>query len=140
MDAQKKEYSREKSANQFVLIIMTVIDAFLFTGYIKDYQQGNIGFGFMLSVVIAVLLSLAVSYAVFLRKRDTDKFKHVSMVGYVVVYSLAVFGAQNDLVFLMVFPLTVIYILYYDFKVILRIAVVFGAINVADLVYAVAFL
>lgn len=140
MDVQKKEYSREKSANQFVLIIMTVIDAFLFTGYIKDYQQGNIGFGFMLSVVIAVLLSLAVSYAVFLRKRDTDKFKHVSMAGYVVVYSLAVFGAQNDLVFLMVFPLTVIYILYYDFKVILRIAVVFGAINVADLVYAVAFL
>ncbi len=140
MDVQRKEYNREKSANQFILMIMTVIDVFLFGGYIKDYQQGNIGFGFMCSVVAAVLVSLAVSYAVFLKKRDAKAFKHVSMLGYMVVYALAVFGAKNDLVFVMVFPLTVIYILYYDYKVILRIAVVFGAINAADLVYALAVL
>ena len=36
MNQEKKEYNREKSANQFVLIIMTIIDTFLFTGYIKD--------------------------------------------------------------------------------------------------------
>ena len=47
MDVQRKEYNREKSANQFILMIMTVIDFFLFGGYIKDYQQGNIGFGFI---------------------------------------------------------------------------------------------
>lgn len=56
------------------------------------------------------------------------------------VYALAVFGAKNDLVFVMAFPLTVIYILYYNYKVILGIALAFGAINMADLVYAVAIL
>lgn len=136
----KKEYSREKSANQFVLIIMTIIDTFLFTGYIKDYQHGNIGFGFMLSVVLGVLVTLGISYIVFFRKKDTVTFKYVSAVGYFVVYALAMFGAQNDLVFVMVFPLTVIYILYYNYKVILGIAVAFGAINIADLVYAVTIL
>ena len=140
MNQEKKEYNREKSANQFVLIIMTIIDTFLFTGYIKDYQQGNIGFGFMLSVILAVLVSLGVSYAVFFRKKDTEKFKYVSVAGYMAVYALAVFGAQNDLVFVMVFPLTVIFILYYNYRVILGISVVFGAINAADLVYAVAIL
>ncbi len=94
----------------------------------------------MISVVLAVLISLAVSYGVFLKKRDTGAFKHVSMVGYMVVYALALFGARNDLVFVMVFPLTLIYILYYDYKMILRIAAGFGAINVADLIYAVAVL
>ena len=34
MDVKKKEYNREKSVNQFVLMIMTVIDSFLFFGYI----------------------------------------------------------------------------------------------------------
>lgn len=140
MNQEKKEYNREKSANQFVLIIMTIIDTFLFTGYIKDYQQGNIGFEFMLSVILAVLVSLGVSYAVFFRKKDTEKFKYVSVAGYMAVYALAVFGAQNDLVFVMVFPLTVIFILYYNYRVILGISVVFGAINAADLVYAVAIL
>ncbi len=30
MDVKKKEYNREKSVNQFVLMIMTVIDSFHF--------------------------------------------------------------------------------------------------------------
>ncbi len=140
MSSGKKEYNREKSANQFVLMIMTVIDTFLFAGYINDYRQGNIGFQFMLSVVLTVVVTLGTSYAVFFRKKDTEKFKYVSVAGYMAVYALAVFGAKNDLVFVMVFPLTVIYILYYNYKVILGIALAFGAINMADLVYAVAIL
>lgn len=140
MSSGKKEYNREKSANQFVLMIMTVIDTFLFTGYINDYRQGNIGFQFMLSVVLTVVVTLGISYAVFFRKKDTEKFKYVSVAGYMAVYALAVFGAKNDLVFVMAFPLTVIYILYYNYKVILGIALAFGAINMADLVYAVAIL
>ncbi len=132
-----KDYSEERVVNQFVLIIMTIIDFFLFVGYIRDYKQGNIEFNFMISVILAVIISLIASYAVFLKKKDSRFFKHVSIIGYIVVYALAVFGAQNDLVFTMVFPLTVIYILYYDYKVILRIAIIFGTINIMDLIYAV---
>lgn len=133
-------YGGEKRVNRFALIIVTVIDAFLFGGYIGDYVQGNIGFSFMLAVIIAVILSMAACYVVYFRKKDSAAFKHVSMIGYMLVYGLAVFGAQNDLVFMMVFPLTVVYILYYDYKMVLRIAVVFGLINLADIIYLVAVL
>ncbi len=128
------DFEREKKVNRFVLIIVTIIDMFLFFGYINDYSQGNIGIGFMLAVDISVVVSMIACYAVYFRKKDSTAFKYVSMFGYVLVYGLAVFGAQNDLVFMMVFPLTVIYILYYDFKVVLRIAVIFGAINIADVI------
>ncbi len=134
------EFKREKKVNRFVLIIVTVIDMFLFFGYINDYVQGNIGAGFMLAVNVSVVFSMIACYAVYFKKKDSAVFKHVSMIGYVVVYGLAVFGAQNDLVFMMVFPLTVIYILYYDFRVVLQIAVVFGAINVVDVICLVAVL
>lgn len=137
--AQKK-YGKEKRVNKFVLIIVTIIDMFLFFGYIGDYAQGNISFGFMLAVDLSVVFSMMACYAVYFYKKDSAAFQHVSVVGYMIVYSLAVFGAQNDLVFMMVFPLTVIYILYYDFKLILRIAVVFGAINVIDVFYIAAVL
>jgi len=133
-------FEREKKVNRFVLIIVTVIDGFLFFGYINDYTQGNIGAGFMLAVDASVILSMIACYAVYFKKKDSAAFKHVSMVGYMLVYGLAVLGAQNDLVFMMVFPLTVIYILYYDFKVVLRIAVVFGAINIVDVICLVAVL
>ena len=129
-----------KRVNKFVLIIVTIIDMFLFFGYIGDYAQGHISFGFMLAVDLSVIASMIACYSVYFHRKDSAAFKHVSMVGYMVVYGLAVFGAQNDLVFIMVFPLTVIYILYYDFKLILRIAVIFGAINVLDVGYIAAVL
>ena len=130
-----KKYGSEKAVNKFVLIIITIINMFLFFGYIGDYAQGNIGFGFMLTVDLSVIVSMAACFFVYFRKKDSAVFKYVSVAGYMVVYGLAVFGAQNDLVCMMVFPLTVIYILYYDFKLILGIAVIFGGINVADLIY-----
>lgn len=129
-----------KRVNRFVLIIVTIIDMFLFFGYIGDYAQGHISFGFMLTVDLSVIASMIACYSVYFHRKDSAAFKHVSMAGYMVVYGLAVFGAQNDLVFIMVFPLTIIYILYYDLKLILRIAVIFGAINLFDVGYIAAVL
>ena len=125
----EKRYGKEKRVNRFVLTIVTIIDMFLFFGYIGDYAQGNISFGFMIAVDLSVVISMIACYAVYFHKKDSMAFQHISVAGYTVVYGLAVFGAQNDLVFIMVFPLTVIYILYYDFKLILSRAVIFGANN-----------
>lgn len=136
----ERDFAREKRVNKFILTIVTIIDMFLFGGYINDYMQGNIGMGFMLSVELTVLASMATCYAVYLRRRDSEIFKHVSIVGYMLVYMLAVLGSQNDLVFMMVFPMTVLYILYYDYKLIVRMGVVFGLINIVDMVYVIAFL
>ena len=136
----KTQYGKEKRVNKFVLTIVTIIDMLLFFGYIGDYVQGNISLGFMLAVDVSVVISMIACYAVYFHKKDSLVFQHISVIGYMAVYGLAVFGAQNDLVFMMVFPLTVIYILYYDLKLILRIAIVFGAINVVDVIYIVAVL
>ncbi len=130
----------EKRVNKFVLIIITIIDMFLFFGYIGDYTQENISLEFMMAVDLSVIASMIACYAVYFHKKDSAMFKHVSLIGYVIVYGLAVIGAQNDLVFIMVFPFTVIYILYYDMKLILRIAIIFGTINLFDVAYIVGML
>ena len=127
----------EKRVNRFVLIIITIIDAFMFGGYIGDYKQGNISVGFMLAVVLAVVVSIAACYIVYFAKKGIRYFKYISLVGYMIVYTLAVFGAQNDLVFVMIFPITVIYMLYYDFKIVMTIGIVFGSVNIADVLYVV---
>ncbi len=44
MDEAKKTYNREQTVNQFLLIIITIMDLFLFFGYFSDYSKGNIGF------------------------------------------------------------------------------------------------
>ena len=136
----QKEPGANARVNRFVLVIVTVIDLFLFFGYIGDYKQGNIGFGFMMTVNVFVIVSMAACFLTYFRKKDSAAFAYVSVAGYMIVYGMAVFGAQNDLVFIMVFPLTVLFILYYNFRLIVGIAVIFGGINIIDIIYITAVL
>lgn len=135
MESTNDNASMERSVNTFVLVVITVIDLLMFAGYIGDYLKKNIGIKFLTAVLLAVLCSMLANYIIYFRKRDSGIFRQVSLIGYIIVYALCVFGSRNDLVFCIAFPITVIYILYFDFKLILGGAIAFGVINVADLVY-----
>ena len=137
---KEKENNNLKSVNKFILIIMTVINMFMFFGYISDYMKGNISFGFTLAVDVCVFLSLVVCFAIYFNKKDSTLFKNVSMTGYLIVYALQLFGAKNDLVFVIVFPVSVLYILYYDYGLILRTSIAFSVLNIADIIYTVTLL
>ncbi len=134
-DAQS--YNMTKAVNTFVLVIVTIIAGFMFFGYIGDYMKGAIGLVFLLMVDIWVVVSMLVNYITYFRKKDSDVFRHISLVGYIIMYALCLLGGQNDLVFCIAFPITVMYILYFDYAMIARGAVAFAAINVVDLIYMV---
>lgn len=137
-----KEMENKKGirVNRFMLVIVTIIDLFMLVGYISDYRKGNISLAFMLVINGIVLATMLVCYIVYFRQKDSHLFKNVSMIGYFFVYAIALLGARNDLVFVLVFPITVIYILYYDFKLVIRITVLFGLVNIVDMFYVALFL
>lgn len=140
METKEKKYNQAESVNRFALIIITICDVFLFGGYIGDYLQGHITLLFLLAVIVLVVLNLGLSYAVFFRKRDSAIFQYVSLIGYIALYAVALLGAQNDLTFIIVFPIMTIYILYYNYKLILGASIAFGMINVVDVIYCVVIL
>lgn len=128
-------YNMNKAVNSFALVIITIIDMIMFTGYIGDYLKGNIGLLFLLAVDVAVVVTLIANYVVYFRKKDSRAFKNVSLTGYIIVYALCVWGAKNDMVYCIAFPITVLFILYFDYGMIVRGAIAFSVINVADLIY-----
>ena len=127
----------EKRVNRFVLIIITVIDAFLFFGYIGDYAKRNISLPFLLIVLTTVISTMVLDYVVYFRNKTSINFKRISIIGYMVVYFFAVMGARNDLVFVIVFPITVVFLLYFNYPLIKVMAYVFGGINVLDIIYMI---
>lgn len=135
-----KEYGREKSVNKFALIIIAIIDMFMFVGYIGDYQKGNIGFTFLAMVIFTVAVSLASSIYTYFKKKDGKLFRYTAMITFMVMYATVVMGAKNDLVFVILFPISVLFILYFDIKIIMSIAVLGSLINIIDIIYVVAVL
>lgn len=124
--------------NRFVLTVMTIIDLFLVFGYVGDYGRKIISLPFLLTVELIVIGSLIANFIIV--KVKAELFKHTSMWCYMLVYAIAVLGSHNDAVYVMAFPITVLFVLYYNYKLVLEIAIGFGAINIIDIVYVVAFL
>lgn len=125
----------EQRVNKFALIIITVIDLFLFFGYIGDFLKGNISLPFMLMVICIVVVSMLLDYVIYFKDKSSPQFKKVSIAGYMLVYLFATIGAHNDVVFAIVFPITVVFLLYFDYKLILIMSFVFGGINIVAIVY-----
>lgn len=130
----------EQKVNRFVLIIITIIDAFLFFGYIADFKKGNITAPFMGVVLVTVLFTMVLDYVVYFKNKASQSFKRVSIIGYMFVYFFATVGAHNDVVFAIVFPITVVFLLYFDYKLIKLMSLVFGGINVFGIVYMITVL
>ena len=115
---ETKKFNRRLRVNRFVLAVITFIALLMCIGYISDFQKGNIGFGFMLIAEVVVIVSLILDYVVFFMQKDGDLFKYVSIAGYIVMYALVVLGGKNDLVFTIAFPITVMYVLYFDYRLV----------------------
>ncbi len=140
MEMNEKEILDQKTdngtaiVNKYALLILSVIDFFLIIGYVREGIVGNISRLFTAVFVLCVLLSLVLTYVVYFKNRESTVLKHVAMTGYAVVYALALAGARNDYVFVMAFPVAVIFILYFDFPFILKSA---AGVMLFNIIYAV---
>ncbi len=120
-----------KRINKFILILLTVIDSFLFLGYLKDgFIDHNISGAFAGIFAILVIITLFLDYFCYLRKKDSSAFKYITIFGYLLIYIVAMTNAKNDLVFTMVFPITVMYVLYFNTKFMLIVSSSFSLVNV----------
>lgn len=114
---EKRQIER---VNLFVLLIICMIDGFLMVGYLKDAADGNISWGYGGLVAGLVLVTMLVNGIVYATNHASEYLKHTGMLGYAIVYAVILFGAKNDLVFTCAFPVSSIFILYFDFSFMLK--------------------
>jgi len=133
MEDNKKEQGTNNEiarVNRFALTILTIIDFFLVAGYMREGIAGNISRVFAGVFVAWVIISMTASFLVYFRNKESTILKHVMMAGYGVVYAMALLGAGNDHVFVMVFPVAIVFILYYDLAYMVRSSIVVLLLNV----------
>ncbi len=103
-----------KKTNTFVLIILSIIDVIIIGGYIQDAFKGNITMQFGIVIAAVTTVTLIADYVTYFLKKDGAAFKFVTILGYIIVYGIAMFNSKNDLVFAIAFPIYVMYVLYLD--------------------------
>ncbi|MCR5792648.1 MAG: hypothetical protein K6G65_05715 [Lachnospiraceae bacterium] len=130
-------FSMDRSANQLALIIASIIDVFLVVGYMVDMAKGITGVGYTMSVAVVVVVSLIADFVIFFKDKESKIFRYVCMIGYLLVNAVVFVGTTNDLVFVMFFPITSAYILYFDVKFIRASTIASCLLNVAFVILRV---
>lgn len=75
-------------------------------------------------------------YVVYFIKKDGNIFRFVSIIGYAVIYGIALINAKSDTVFTMAFPIMVMYVLYFDTLFMGIISGVLLVLNIVSVVMA----
>lgn len=124
-----------QSTNKAVLFINWFLNCFLILGYIGEYLKGARELSYVLGFVVLVLLPIITATMVYLKNKETTKMKYITLIGYFIMYIFVMFTATNILVFVYMFPILLMYFLYFDLKLMVVSCSAIGAVNITQIIY-----
>lgn len=127
---KKRRLEGDALVNKVALIILEIINASLFFGYISDYMAGNataVYFALVEAATIFCAVAVPIVY-----KMAPAKMKYVAFVTFTIVYFVAMYSPALDIVFVLAFPIIMVFVLYYDFKLMRAMAITFAVITTLD--------
>jgi len=125
-----------KRVNTFVMIITIIIDIFTVVGYLAAFLAGTYPLPSLIMIFAIMLVGLGLSIFALIKK--PVQFRYFTMIGFAVLYAVALFEAGNDFMFVLMFPIIMMYVLYFDYKFILTTSVLIGLANIADIIVMIA--
>lgn len=106
----------QATLNKVVMNSIGVVYVLVLATYIMDVARGKAELWISIVRMAVIIIALAGNAVVYLKEKDGDLFRRVSIIGYLTVYLVILSSASTDLVFIIAFPITAVYILYYDMK------------------------
>ncbi len=125
-----------KRVNKFVLIITLVIDLFTVVGYMAAFLSHTYPLPKLIMIFAIMITGVVVS--IWALNKKPMQFRYYTMLSFTTLYTVALFEAGNDFMFLLMFPIIMMYVLYFDYKFIVITAVLLGLANIADVVAMIA--
>jgi methyl-accepting chemotaxis protein len=105
-----------RSTNKVVLTINSILSAFLVFGYTGEYFKGLRSLTYIILFALAVLIPLGLAAFMYLRDSSSTVMKYVTLIGYLVIYTIALFTSNSQLAFVYIFPIMLMYLLYFNLK------------------------
>ena len=131
-----------QSANKVVLISNWILDLVLIIGYILEFRKGTKTLFYLITILAMVLVPMSAATFLYLRDGINKYIKYITLAGYFIMYAYVMFTAAPErmLVFAYMFPILLMYFLYFELSLIIMSCSLALAINIAKIIYYVVFL
>ena len=124
-----------KRTNFTAILINGLIDLFLILGYIVEYLKGGKTLSFVFVITVVVLIPMIWAIIVYRKKSNCDYIKYITLVGYFILYTIALFFSTRTLTYVYMFPIVSVYLLYFNLKLIIASCVTIVGLNISRIIY-----
>ncbi|KNY30237.1 methyl-accepting chemotaxis protein [Pseudobacteroides cellulosolvens] len=108
-----------KRTNRIVLIINWVINLILIVGYIMEFLKGNRSLAYVGTMLSLIIVTFSLATIVYFRNSSSIKIKYLTLSAYFIIYGFSLMTSDRFAVFTYLFPILLMYFLYFDFKLII---------------------
>ena len=98
-----------KRTNKIVLTTNWILDTFLLLGYISEYIKGGRPLEYVLTFLLLLLVPMVSAQVIYKNKNDSAAIKYITIVGFFILYSFALFTTTRVLVFVYIIPIILNY-------------------------------
>lgn len=119
--------------NKLAMTMLAIMDVFTLVGYIEDSMADNTPWVCTIIVMSMMIVTLVISGYVLARRPEI--FKNVSILAYLAFYAVGMFLSKSDVLYVLAFLVTLVYLLYFDIRLAKLTAFLFIGINLADIGY-----
>lgn len=124
-----------KRTNFTAILINGLIDLFLILGYIVEYLKGGKTLSFVFVITVVVLIPMIWAIIVYRKKGNCDYIKYITLVGYFILYTIALFFSTRTLTYVYMFPIVSVYLLYFNLKLIIASCITIVGLNISRIIY-----
>jgi methyl-accepting chemotaxis protein len=129
-----------KKANFTAIMINWAIDTVLLLGYVVEYLKGGRSLSYVLLIIVTIFLPMLWATTLYKKNPSSKKIKFINLIGYFILYILALFTSERLLIYVYMFPILSVYVLYFDLKFIVVSCISFVITNLARIIYFISIL
>lgn len=107
-----------KSTNKRVMIASFLLILLAISGYFMEYIRGSRSLGYVVLISLSLLTPIFFSFVFYRLPSFIKSFKAIALYSFIVSWMIMLTFSPKVIQFTLIFPLIIIYVLYYDLKLI----------------------
>ena len=123
--------------NRMVLIMNAIIAGALTVGYFIDFLKGRKSIIFVGIFILIMIAQLCTSILTYRKNKASDTFKYFAVIGFLIIYCFAMFSSDTYFTYTYLFPMAVLFVLYYNVSFMRIIGIVSVVLNMMKVGYQV---
>lgn len=119
-----------KRTNKRVMIASFLLILLALLGYVMEYVRGTRTLSYILMISLSLLAPICFSYVFYRMPKFTEAFKGIALYSFIVSWMIMLTLSPKVIQFTLIFPLMLIYVLYFDAKLMRNASVLIFAYGI----------